>query len=223
MAKGRRASPRAEEESLTHVVAAADSWELKLVMLLLRRKASLPIPQAGGHHPGRVHPRPGAPSGLRQPLPTAPPLLPRARARAPAACEKGADTPNLRAPRTRPHPHQAESLRPTRIRSPGRNSPPPPPAAASAPPPAFGNFRRDTRSSERPEDPPPDPALWLRPSGRMRRRHLPSFSSACPLPPPPPPPPLAGGRPSSFCARALVPPLPMPRETRGYGGAGEEH
>lgn len=65
---GSRAPSRAEKESLTHVVAvaaaaaAAGSWELKLVMLLLRRKASLSIPQAGGHHPGRVHPTPEAPT-----------------------------------------------------------------------------------------------------------------------------------------------------------------
>lgn len=49
----RRVPPRAEEESLTHVVAAAEgSWELQLVMLLLlRRKASLPVPQAGAGEP----------------------------------------------------------------------------------------------------------------------------------------------------------------------------
>lgn len=41
-------------------------------MLLLRRKASLPIPQAGGHHPGRVHPRPGAPAASASPSPPRP-------------------------------------------------------------------------------------------------------------------------------------------------------
>ncbi|XP_059935752.1 basic proline-rich protein-like [Mesoplodon densirostris] len=155
----RRAPSRAEEESLTHVVAAADSWELKLVMLLLRRKASLPIPQAGDTTQSAYTRDPGS-SGLRETLPAAPPPLPRACARAPAACEKGADTPNLRAPRTlpHPHPHQADSLRPTRIRSPGRNSPPPTTNAdvvgASAslrkfPPgdPALGEVRRPAASS----------------------------------------------------------------------------
>lgn len=62
----RRAPPHAEEESLTHVVAAAaaaaaeGSWELQLVMLLPRRKASLPIPQAGeGRGGGEGRYRPG--------------------------------------------------------------------------------------------------------------------------------------------------------------------
>lgn len=54
----RKAPPRAEEESLTHVVAAAEgSWELQLVMLLLRRKALLPIQQAGGTPPQGAHTR----------------------------------------------------------------------------------------------------------------------------------------------------------------------
>ncbi|XP_066872626.1 uncharacterized protein [Kogia breviceps] len=167
-ARRRRAPPRAEEESLTHVVAVTDSWELKLVMLLLRRKGSLPIRQAGDTTQSAYTRDPGS-SGLREPLPAATPPLPRACARAPAACEKGADTPNLRAPRTVPHRHQADSLRSTRIRSPGRNSPPPPPPPTSAPPPAFGNFRQENRRSARFEDspppPPPEPALCLRRRG----------------------------------------------------------
>ncbi|XP_064125981.1 basic proline-rich protein-like [Loxodonta africana] len=80
------------EESLTHfVTAAAGSWELN----------------SRGHHPGRAHPRPGLQHPPRaSPLAAAPPPLPRARA--PAAREKRADTPNLaraaRAPQPAPPP-----------------------------------------------------------------------------------------------------------------------
>ncbi|XP_026971918.1 uncharacterized protein [Sagmatias obliquidens] len=123
-ARRRRAPPRAEEESLTHVVAAADSWELKLVMLLLRRKASLPIPQAGDTTQSAYTRDPGA-SGLLEPLPAAPPPLPRACARAPAASPSGrlspADPVSLPRPKF-PTPHHRRRRRRRRLRQPSEIS-----------------------------------------------------------------------------------------------------
>lgn len=189
--------------------AAAGSWELKPVMLLLRREASLPIPQAGGHHPGRAHRRPGAPAASPRR-----PLLGRvpARARAPAACEKRADTPHRRAPLIPPHPHSGsisqadpDSLPRPKFPARLRQSPSRRPGARRSP-----NSRRLLFCQSR---------LSVCGAGA----HAQTPSSLRPRRPlPPPPPSLAGRRPSSSCARALVPPLPMPRETGGYGGAGEE-
>lgn len=105
----RRAPPRAEEESLTHVVAAAaatGSWELKLVMLVLRRKASLPIPQAGGHQTGQARTL----ETRRSEGPSRPTLVrPRARAE-----------PRVRKERT----HLTRARRAARPRA--RLAPPPP-------------------------------------------------------------------------------------------------
>ena len=71
---------------------------------------SLITHSAGGGTPPRARtPETQGSSSLRGPLPAAPPPLPRARARAPAACENTADTPNLRAPRTLPHPHSGRN------------------------------------------------------------------------------------------------------------------
>lgn len=187
---------------------------------------SLITHSAGGGTPPRARtPETQGSSSLRGPLPAAPPPLPLARARA--------HRPRVRTQRTHltcarpapcPTPTQAETHRPTRIRSPGRNSPPPPPPGVGASASlrqfpsghsALGKARSPAASFSA------GPGFMSAAPGRMRRRHLPSFPFACPLPPPPPP--LAGGRASSSCARALVPPLPMPRETGGYGGAGEEH
>lgn len=172
---------------------------------------SLIIHSAGG----------GTPPGARTPdtgpsdRPATLPSRPRARARATAACEEERTHLSRARPAPRPTPTRAVS-RPTRF-APRPSSPPPPPA--SAPPPAFGNFRQDTRG--------PNTRRRLRRWTRLyvcgARTHAQTPSS----PPssvssPPPPPAPAGVRPSSSCARALVPPLPMPRETGGYRGAGEE-
>jgi hypothetical protein len=158
---------------------------------------SLITHSAGGGTPNwaGAHTRDPALGGPLPPHPR-PPAGPRR-----AAGEKRADTPNPRAPRSAaPRPPRPAPPQP----GPRPNSPSPPPPA---PPLAFfGNFRGESQSSAKSEDPPPpsqpNPALCLRrrgacadaifpcllrgsPSPRRRRRHHRLLLRPAVAPPPP--------------------------------------
>lgn len=172
--------------------------------------------------PGRAHPRPSAPHPPRRRGPRGR----QQRTRLTCAHARGVVPPNPLPSVTAP----PQPLHATRIRSLARPSAPPPtalrrrrlrrPSAISV-----GRRSRELGAGRRQATSPGQTRLYGCGAGAHAQTPSSLLSSATP-------PPASSSssfsstvraRPSSSRAGALVPPLLMPRESRGYGAAREEH